>query len=78
MPKDIIQEYLGLFIEPNFDNIQKFFDDIVKNEIKKLLVTGGAGFVGSHLCEELAKDSNNHVVSLDCYFSGSKKNHKKC
>lgn len=44
---------------------------------KQILVTGGAGFVGSHLCEELAKDSNNRVVSLDCYFSGSKKNHVK-
>ena len=32
VPKDIIQEYLGLFIEPNFDNIQKFLSDIVKND----------------------------------------------
>jgi len=39
-----------------------------------VLVTGGAGFVGSHLCEELIKDKNN-VYILDNYFSGSKKNH---
>ena len=32
---------------------------------KKILVTGGAGFVGSHLCERLAKDNNNEVYSLD-------------
>lgn len=43
--------------------------------IKKILVTGGAGFVGSHLCERLARDKNNEVYSLDNYFTGSKNNH---
>lgn len=42
---------------------------------KKILVTGGAGFVGSHLCERLALDGNNDVYSLDNYFTGSEKNH---
>lgn len=42
---------------------------------KKILVTGGAGFVGSHLCEKLVEDDNNNVVSLDNYFTGSKNNH---
>jgi len=42
---------------------------------KKILVTGGAGFIGSHLCERLAQDTNNKVYSLDNYFSGSKGNH---
>lgn len=42
---------------------------------KNILVTGGAGFVGSHLCERLAKDSKNKVYSLDNYFTGSKDNH---
>lgn len=42
---------------------------------KKILVTGGAGFVGSHLCERLAKDEINEVYSLDNYFTGSKLNH---
>eukprot|EP01155_Anaeramoeba_flamelloides_P023700 Anaeramoba_flamelloidesa808102_119.p1 GENE.a808102_119~~a808102_119.p1 ORF type:complete len:289 (+),score=5.69 a808102_119:636-1502(+) len=41
---------------------------------KKILVTGGAGFVGSHLCERLSKDENNEVYSLDNYFTGSKIN----
>ncbi len=41
----------------------------------KILVTGGAGFVGSHLCERLAKDPQNEVYSLDNYFTGSKTNH---
>lgn len=42
---------------------------------KKILVTGGAGFVGSNLCERLAKDDNNEVYSLDNYFTGSYVNH---
>jgi UDP-glucose 4-epimerase len=44
---------------------------------KRILVTGGAGFVGSHLCERLAQDENNDVYSLDNYFTGSEKNHVK-
>ena len=44
---------------------------------KKILVTGGAGFIGSHLCEELAKNKSNDVYSLDNYFTGSKSNHVK-
>jgi len=44
---------------------------------KRILVTGGAGFVGSHLCERLAQDPNNDVYSLDNYFTGSKANHVK-
>jgi UDP-glucose 4-epimerase len=42
---------------------------------KKILVTGGAGFVGSCLCERLAKDKNNDVYSLDNYSMGSVNNH---
>ena len=42
---------------------------------KKILVTGGAGFVGSHLCERLAQNPENEVYSLDNYFTGSKENH---
>jgi len=42
---------------------------------KRILVTGGAGFVGSHLCERLAHDVNNDVYSLDNYFTGSEANH---
>jgi len=42
---------------------------------KYILVTGGAGFVGSHLCERLSKDESNDVYSLDNYFTGSRDNH---
>lgn len=42
---------------------------------KKVLVTGGAGFVGSHLCERLAQNPNYEVYSLDNYFTGSLANH---
>jgi len=42
---------------------------------KKILVTGGAGFVGSNLCERLVQNKINEVYSLDNYFTGSKENH---
>ena len=41
--------------------------------MKRILVTGGAGFVGSHLCERLLNEGNE-VISLDNYFTGQKKN----
>lgn len=41
--------------------------------MKKILVTGGAGFIGSHLCEALL-DRGEDVVCLDNYFTGSKDN----
>jgi len=40
---------------------------------KKILTTGGAGFIGSHLCERLLKDGND-VICVDNYFTGSKDN----
>ncbi len=39
--------------------------------MKRILVTGGAGFVGSHLCERLLEDGNE-VISMDNYFTGRK------
>ena len=42
---------------------------------KKVLVTGGAGFVGSHLCERLVAMGGYEVYSLDNYFTGSEANH---
>lgn len=41
--------------------------------MKKILVTGGAGFLGSHLCEKLLAQGN-HVLCVDNYFTGSKRN----
>jgi UDP-glucuronate decarboxylase len=41
--------------------------------MKKILVTGGAGFIGSHLCEKVLR-SGNEVICLDNFFTGSKKN----
>ena len=43
----------------------------------KIVVTGGAGFIGSHLCERLICTPTNKVYSLDNYFTGLKENHIK-
>jgi len=40
---------------------------------KRILVTGGAGFIGSHLCEKLLNQSNE-VICVDNFFTGSKQN----
>lgn len=42
--------------------------------MKNILITGGAGFIGSHLCEKLL-EQGNHIICLDNFFTGSK---KKC
>jgi hypothetical protein len=47
----------------------KFF--LIRMFMKRILVTGGAGFVGSHLCERLLGEGHE-VVCPDNYFSGSK------
>ncbi len=41
--------------------------------MKKILVTGGAGFIGSHLCKRLL-DENNIVICIDNFFTGRHKN----
>lgn len=41
--------------------------------MKRILVTGGAGFIGSHLCKRLLEDGND-VICLDNFFTGSKDN----
>lgn len=40
---------------------------------KRILVTGGAGFIGSHLCNKLLNDGNE-VICVDNYFTGNKNN----
>ena len=41
--------------------------------MKKILVSGGAGFLGSHLCEKLVKNGSD-VLCVDNFFTGSKRN----
>lgn len=46
---------------------------IYKYDRSRILVTGGAGFLGSHLCERLLNEDNN-VICLDNFFTGQKRN----
>ena len=48
-----------------------YFNDLVKN-----IVTGGAGFLGSHLIDQLMKKGED-VICLDNFFTGNKKNYMK-
>ncbi|CAI0411368.1 unnamed protein product [Linum tenue] len=43
----------------------------------RILVTGGAGFIGSHLVDKLMENEKNEVIVADNYFTGSKDNLKK-
>src|SRR5210317_798523 len=42
-------------------------------DAKKILITGGGGFLGSHLCERLLNEGNE-VICLDNFFTGTKEN----
>ena len=44
-----------------------------RDSLKRILVTGGAGFIGSHLCERLLKEGSE-VICLDNFFTGRKEN----
>ncbi len=46
---------------------------MVANNRKRVLITGGAGFLGSHLCDKLVK-GGNEVLCVDNYFTGTKQN----
>lgn len=43
----------------------------------RILISGGAGFIGSHLVDKLMENEKNEVVVADNYFTGSKDNLKK-
>lgn len=45
----------------------------MNSPMKKILITGGAGFIGSHLCEKLLNEGN-YIICLDNFFTGSKDN----
>jgi len=46
----------------------------IRRSYRRILVTGGAGFIGSHMIDFLMQDEKNHVICLDNLFSGEKSN----
>ena len=42
--------------------------------MKNILLTGSAGFIASHLIEELLKDENNYIIGIDNFYSGTQEN----
>ena len=52
-----------------------FKEDLLKG--KKILVTGGAGFIGSNMCEHLL-NMNHEVVCLDNFITGKRENLEEC
>ena len=46
---------------------------MIKSSSQTILVTGGAGFLGSHLCDRLVENGND-VICLDNFFTGNKRN----
>jgi UDP-glucuronate decarboxylase len=54
-------------------DFDSFFVCVRRKKQMRVLVTGGAGFLGSHLCERLLAEGHE-VLSLDNYFTGSKEN----
>ena len=49
----------------------------MKKSSQKIVVTGGAGFVGTNLINLLLKKTKFKIISIDNYSTGSKKNHNK-
>ncbi len=70
-----------LFFQQNVFNIKKITNFVhyflyrKEQKMKHILVTGGAGFIGSQLCEKLINEGH-HVICLDNYFTGVKSNIK--
>ena len=44
--------------------------------MKRILVAGGAGFIGSNLCRRLVDDGNTYVICCDNFYTGNKDNIK--
>ena len=61
-----------MFIQNIKKNIAGAKKQII-SKVKRILVTGGAGFIGSHLCERLLQEGNE-VICLDNFFTGNRQN----
>ena len=61
------------YFRVKLDLMRRRESDGTKFDRKSVLVTGGAGFLGSHLCEKLI-EADHEVICLDNFFSGTKRN----
>lgn len=73
---DVVELYAG---KSHIQFLEEFTSIVMKLKgvnllMKRILVTGGAGFVGSNLCERLVKDENNYVICLDNLCTGRMRN----
>src|SRR5882724_938442 len=66
-----ISQIAAVSAEPGYSREDLFY--AVRAMTRKVLVTGGAGFIGSHLCDRLIQ-SGHDVLCVDNYFTGTKRN----
>lgn len=51
-----------------------FNEGSIQRRVNRILVTGGAGFIGSHLCDKLLENERNYVICVDNLYSGTTDN----
>ena len=76
LPCDRARGRCGIWQTNNIFNCVKILQKIISGEeefMKRILVTGGAGFLGSHLCERLINDGHD-VLCVDNFYTGRKAN----
>nr|GEV97669.1 hypothetical protein [Tanacetum cinerariifolium] len=73
-----VKRISGLIYEETRGVLKIFLENVIRDASNmRILVTGGAGFIGSHLVDRLMQNEKNEVIVVDNYFTGSKDNLKQ-